>query len=190
MMIDDIKRQFSVPEVARREGLRVNRAGFCDCIFHKEKTASMKLYEDSWYSFCCGMHGDVIDLMKHLHGVSFKEACRLLSGEEVGAKTRRAVAVSKLRQKYAQERKRQRENDWKRINEQVSFWRRLKELNLELLGADSDEYAESLHRYVAYCGQQESLLWDVKYGQKRNSNMDKRRADDQGKPSRSVCNGR
>lgn len=34
-----------------------------ECPKHEDKTASLHLYEDSWYCFSCGLHGDGIGLV-------------------------------------------------------------------------------------------------------------------------------
>lgn len=57
-----------------------NRGLFHTCIFHKEKTASMK-YNPSTNTvkcFGCGKFSDVITVYQHLRGVTFKEAVKEL----------------------------------------------------------------------------------------------------------------
>lgn len=55
------------------------KGGFTKCIYHKEKTGSMRVYNDNHaYSFCCGKRSDVIDIYKELNSCSFKEAVRAL----------------------------------------------------------------------------------------------------------------
>lgn len=50
------------------------------CPFHKEKTPSFTIYRktNSWYCFGCNEHGDVIDLVRKLQCLSFKEAVTYL----------------------------------------------------------------------------------------------------------------
>ena len=79
--IDDIKRDHPMPEVVRRYGIEINRAGFCRCPFHTEKTASMKIYAQSFYCFGCGAGGDVIDFVRLYERCDFKTAFRMLGGE-------------------------------------------------------------------------------------------------------------
>lgn len=81
MNIDDIKRNHPMPEVVRQYGIEINRAGFCRCPFHKEKTASMKIYAQSFYCFGCGAGGDVIDFVRLYERCDFKTAFRMLGGE-------------------------------------------------------------------------------------------------------------
>lgn len=79
--IDDIKRNHPMPEVVRQYGIEINRAGFCRCPFHTEKTASMKIYAQSFYCFGCGAGGDVIDFVRLYERCDFKTAFRMLGGE-------------------------------------------------------------------------------------------------------------
>jgi hypothetical protein len=50
------------------------------CPFHEEKTPSFYLYPETntYHCFGCQAHGDVINLIMHLYGLSFKEAIRML----------------------------------------------------------------------------------------------------------------
>ena len=79
--IDDIKRDHPMPEVVRQYGIEINRAGFCRCPFHNERTASMKIYAQSFYCFGCGVGGDVIDFVRLYERCDFKTAFRMLGGE-------------------------------------------------------------------------------------------------------------
>jgi len=79
--IDDIKRDHPMPEVVRQYGIEINRTGFCRCPFHNERTASMKIYAQSFYCFGCGAGGDVIDFVRLYERCDFKTAFRMLGGE-------------------------------------------------------------------------------------------------------------
>ena len=59
--------------------VKVNHAGFTTCVFHNEKTASMKIYKDNrFHCFGCGKDGDVIDFVMQRDGVDFKTAIKFL----------------------------------------------------------------------------------------------------------------
>lgn len=79
--IKDIKRAHPMPEVVRGYGISINRAGFCRCPFHPEKTASMKIYPQSFHCFGCGAGGDVIDFVSFMENCDFKTAFRMLGGK-------------------------------------------------------------------------------------------------------------
>lgn len=80
MNSDEIKETYSMRDILSRYGIQPNRAGFICCPFHKEKTASMKIYPDSYYCFGCGEHGDVFDFVQKMDNLSFREAFLDLGG--------------------------------------------------------------------------------------------------------------
>ena len=57
-------------------GYQPNKAGFLCCAFHREKTASMKVYEKSFHCFGCGANGDVITFVQKLINLPFQEALK------------------------------------------------------------------------------------------------------------------
>ena len=58
-----VKENVKVSEVAESCGIKLHRGNMCVCPFHQDKHPSMKIYEDHYYCFACGVHGDVIDLV-------------------------------------------------------------------------------------------------------------------------------
>lgn len=80
MNSEEIKGIYSMRDILSRYGMQPNRAGFMLCPFHKEKTASMKIYQDSYYCFGCGAHGDVFDFVQAMDNLSFRKAFLDLGG--------------------------------------------------------------------------------------------------------------
>lgn len=80
MNSDEIKSTYSMRDILGRYGLQPNRSGFICCPFHKEKTASMKIYQDSYYCFGCGAHGDIFDFVGKMENITFREAFFELGG--------------------------------------------------------------------------------------------------------------
>ena len=72
--IETIKATVAPADAARQYGMTVQRNGMALCPFHNDTHPSMKLYDDHFYCFACGAHGDVIDLTAKLLGLNFKEA--------------------------------------------------------------------------------------------------------------------
>lgn len=73
---ESIKQTVSMIDVCNRYGLPLNRAGFCQCPFHNERTASFKAYPGD-KGFCCfGCHesGDVIDFVMRYFNLPFRDA--------------------------------------------------------------------------------------------------------------------
>lgn len=80
---EEVKQRVSCLDFAERIGLKPNRAGFCCCPFHGEKTPSLKLYKDtnSWYCFGCHSGGDVITMAQQYYSVGFADAIKYLCDE-------------------------------------------------------------------------------------------------------------
>jgi DNA primase len=80
---DEIKQHVTTADACRAYGIHINAAGFASCPFHREKTASMKIYpgDRGFNCFGCGMHGDVIDLVAGLYGLDFLEAVNKLNND-------------------------------------------------------------------------------------------------------------
>ena len=81
-MIDfkEIRNAVPVPVAAEHYGLE-HRNGMCRCIFHDDRTPSMKLYSENYYCFGCGEHGDVTALVAKLFGLSQYEAAQKLAAD-------------------------------------------------------------------------------------------------------------
>lgn len=166
MTVAEIKERYRLPEVLRSEGVEINRAGFCHCIYHNEKTASMKVWNDHAFSFCCQKNSDVIDVIRALRGLSFVDACEYLSGEELTKETTWSIALSAMRER---DRTRKRERAKRRlrfVNESISFYRRTMELADEFLKPMSDKwcdaYGNAVRQYDRLCYLQDELLRELK----------------------------
>lgn len=74
----DVERARQVPIDSLIE---FNRANFAKCLWHSERTPSMKYYpkDNRVYCFGCNKRGDVIDVMMSITNSSFKEAVQKLS---------------------------------------------------------------------------------------------------------------
>lgn len=82
MTKEEIKDRYSMKDILDRYGLhQPNRAGFICCPFHKEKTASMKIYQKDFNCFGCGANGDIFTFVMLMDGISFKEAFSELGGD-------------------------------------------------------------------------------------------------------------
>lgn len=82
MTKEEIKDLYSMRDILERYGLpQPNRAGFICCPFHKEKTASMKIYPKDFFCFGCGAVGDIFTFVMLMDGLTFKEAFKELGGD-------------------------------------------------------------------------------------------------------------
>ena len=77
-IFEAVKAAVPVRAAAERYGLEVNCGGMVCCPVHEEHTPSMKLYEDHFYCFGCGKHGDVVTLVSELFCIPpYDAACKL-----------------------------------------------------------------------------------------------------------------
>ncbi len=54
------------------------------CVFHPERTASLAIYDESFYCYGCGERGDILDWVQKLYKLSFVEAIeKLLHGRKI-----------------------------------------------------------------------------------------------------------
>ena len=82
MTVEEIKAAYSIRDIVERYGFRPTRAGFIPCRFHSDdRQASLKIYQDSFFCFSCGAHGDIIDFVMMMDDVDFKTAFQSLGGE-------------------------------------------------------------------------------------------------------------
>lgn len=81
MTVEEIKSRYSMADIATKYGYKITRAGFISCPFHNEKTASMKIYKDSFHCFGCGSSGDIFAFVQKHDNCDFKTAFYSLGGE-------------------------------------------------------------------------------------------------------------
>jgi hypothetical protein len=80
-LFETVKASMSVPDAAKRYGLRPNHHDMVRCPFHDDRHPSLKLNEDYFYCFGCGATGDVIDLTERLFALSPYEAAKKLAAD-------------------------------------------------------------------------------------------------------------
>ena len=81
MTVEEIKSQTSMRTIIEQYNIKVDKKGFCCCPFHHEKTASMKIYKDSYNCFGCGANGDIFSFVQEMEHCDFKTAFLMLGGE-------------------------------------------------------------------------------------------------------------
>lgn len=102
-LFDEVKQNVTVWQAAERYGLKPNRSGLIRCIFHNDKSPSMKV-DRRYYCFGCGCTGDAIDFTAQLFDIGLKDAAMKLaddfgipySGRDRGSpQNRRSVSAKK-----------------------------------------------------------------------------------------------
>lgn len=91
-MLDGIKQSLTMQEIACFYGFKPNRQNYIRCPFHSEKTASLRLYDKSFYCFGCGTGGDLIKFVQLLFNINFAQALlRLNSDFRLGLSDKKPV---------------------------------------------------------------------------------------------------
>lgn len=100
-----------MPEVMVHYGFEIDRAGFCKCPLHGEKTGSFKAYNGNrgFYCFGCGAHGSVIDFVMQYFGLNFQDAIAKINtdfslGLPIGEKLDRRKQLEMNRQAFMRKR--------------------------------------------------------------------------------------
>ena len=78
-VFESVKMGVSMIEAAERYGVAVNRSRKALCPFHNDRHPSMLVADDHYHCFACGEHGDVIDFVAKLCGLSPYDAAKKLA---------------------------------------------------------------------------------------------------------------
>lgn len=113
-LAERIKQSVTMEDAARVYGLEPNRAGFLRCPFHQgDNTASLKIYPGNrgWYCFGCHKGGGVIEFVKQLYRLDFRQTILRIDHDfglnTIGtAPTPQEAELLKQRRREAEERKR------------------------------------------------------------------------------------
>lgn len=146
MTSEEIKKTYSMQDILDRYGMHPNHAGFIRCPFHKEKTASMKIYSDSYYCFGCGAHGDIFSFISAMDGLSFREVFLELGGTYEHKEETFSDRLARYHAKKERERRIRQEEDLKEQrkinNELIDIYRDCLTLSAPL----SDSWTECYNK--------------------------------------------
>lgn len=78
-LFETVKENVTLRQAAEEYGVDVRYNGMACCPFHADNSPSMKLYEDHFYCFGCGEHGDVIDFVGKLLSLTSKQAAETIA---------------------------------------------------------------------------------------------------------------
>lgn len=79
-LFNEVKANVTVRQAVERYGFKPTRSGLIRCIFHGDKTSSMKV-DRRYYCFGCGVTGDAVDFTAQLFGLSPKDAALKLADD-------------------------------------------------------------------------------------------------------------
>lgn len=157
MDVEQIKNKYNMLDILNRYNIPVKR-GFCKCCFHSgDHTASMKIYDKSFYCFGCGKGGDFIKFVQLYEGVSFNQACEIISGERLTRKTREQLAVAKIRRREKEKTEQRLKKELEKVNNELSgLW------HTYLISEPfSDVWTDSYNKWQLLVYKQEQLINDV-----------------------------
>lgn len=108
---ETVKAHVPMREAAESYGLSVKRNNMALFPFHNDHHPSLLVVDDHFHCFACGEHGDVIDFVAKLYGLSLTEAAQKLASD-FGIDPDKPVLVSIRRKlKIRTEAQRLRENE-------------------------------------------------------------------------------
>ncbi|MGN0630467.1 MAG: CHC2 zinc finger domain-containing protein [Ruminococcus sp.] len=80
-IFEEVKELVDVPTAARHYGVEVHHSNMALCPFHRDRNPSCKLYDDHYYCFGCQAHGDIINLVQKIFGLSPIEAVKQINND-------------------------------------------------------------------------------------------------------------
>ena len=102
-IFETIKQSLNLIDVARYYGIEVSRSGFTSCLFHNERTPSLKLYSDHFYCYGCGKSGDVIALIAERLNVSQFESAKIIMNDfSLSSDEMRVTAKPQIQLSYSE----------------------------------------------------------------------------------------
>lgn len=123
---ETIKQQNSMRDVLSRYGMVPNRAGFVRCPFHpKDRTASMKIYKDSYYCFGCGATGDIFTFVQNMDNCDFKTAFNMLGGtyQKPDFSSRMAIYHAQKQKEMREKAERKKKEELQECLSDIDFYR-------------------------------------------------------------------
>lgn len=143
MTVEEIKERFSIKEELQARGVEVNRAGFCRCIFHEEKTPSMKIYpNNSFHCFGCGKSGDVISVIMQLDSLDFQSACKSLSGGSLSAASRKHINLKQMAREEKGRKEKRKQDALRTIRKRIDYYESIKKAEEPM----SDKWADAVNK--------------------------------------------
>lgn len=85
-MLANLKKTINLASVVMDAGVELRSSGSRKvgrCPFHEDRSPSFFVFPDKFHCFGCGEHGDVVDFVQKMYGLTFKDALKYL-GIELG----------------------------------------------------------------------------------------------------------
>ncbi len=129
-----IRQQLTMEQIAGVYLLQERvKKGFICCPFHGERTGSLKLYEDSFYCFGCHAHGDAVDFVGRLLGLTAMEAVQRINedfslglpvgeGQQLDMRRRLEIMRAQRAREVEKERREQRRRAYSDAQDEWAKW--------------------------------------------------------------------
>jgi len=106
-MIAELKQNIDLVQIIEQSGVELRRSGSRYvglCPFHDDKHPSFAVYQNNYHCFSCHAHGDAIDFVQKMYGLSFPEALKYLGIEQgrVTPKIRKDIKKRKIEKQKAE----------------------------------------------------------------------------------------
>lgn len=146
---DEIKQRVSMVDMLPYYGIEMDRANFCKCPFHLERSASFKAYAGDRGYYCYGCHasGSVIDFVMQYFSIPFGDAIKKINEDfslvlPIGEKLNRRKQLEMQKQEFLRKRE---INARKAKQEEIekAYWAAFEEC--KRLDDNRRNYAPKLH---------------------------------------------
>lgn len=111
---DEIKQRVSMVDMLQQYGIEMDRANFCKCPFHQEKSASFKAYAGDRGYYCYGCHtsGSVIDFVMQYFGLQYGDSINKINTDfSLGLPIGERISLRQRREMERRQMERQEERD-------------------------------------------------------------------------------
>lgn len=111
---DEIKQRVSMVDMLPQYGIEMDRANFCKCPFHQEKSASFKAYAGDRGYYCYGCHtsGSVIDFVMQYFGLQYGDSINKINTDfSLGLPIGERISLRQRREMERRQMERQEERD-------------------------------------------------------------------------------
>lgn len=162
MTVDEIKSTYAMTDIVGQYGYKPNKSSFIPCPFHKEKTASMKIFKESYYCFGCGATGDIFTFVQNMDNCDFKTAFYSLGGTYQKPTDNSKLAVYRIKKA-----KENREKKEERLRAKMQFNNMLIGIYvtwLKRLEPMSDTWCDCMNEYTKCLGIDEELQKEMEGG--------------------------
>lgn len=161
----EIKTRFRLRDEIASRGIEINRTGFCRCPIHaNDDTPSMKIYDsqNAWYCYACQKGGDIIDFVQLVDHLSFRDACRQISGEDLTRESRARIDRAKLKREAERIREQKQRRKERELESKIcDYWNEMKEYEPTSMmwGWLYGKWQKALYRYSELTGGLAQELW-------------------------------